>query len=51
MGASRHVGKITSLFGSDVTVEVVEKACVPVLLLKRYQRQKSSRFSGILSGR
>jgi len=50
MGASRHVGKITSLFGSDVTVEVVEKACVPVLLLKRYQRQKSSRFSGILSG-
>ncbi|GAB4361908.1 MAG: amino acid transporter [Deltaproteobacteria bacterium] len=51
MGASRHVGRITSLFGSDVTVEVVEKACVPVLLLKRYQEQKSSRFSGILSGR
>ncbi|HBO70796.1 MAG TPA: hypothetical protein DD658_12060 [Deltaproteobacteria bacterium] len=51
MGASRHVGAISSLFGTDVTEAVVEKAGVPVLLLKRYQQQKSSRFSGILSGR
>jgi len=51
MGASRHVGAISSLFGRDVAEEVMGKACVPVLLLKRYQQQKSSRFSGILSGR
>lgn len=51
MGASRHAGSISSLFGRDVTEEVMEKACVPILLLKRYQEQKSSHFSGILSGR
>jgi len=51
MGASRHVGAISSLFGRDVTEEVMEKTSVPILLLKRYQQQKSSRFSGILSGR
>jgi len=26
-------------------------ACVPILLLKRYHEKKSSRFSGILTGR
>ncbi len=51
MGASRSAGSITSLFGRDVTEEVMEKAGVPVLLLKRYQEQKSSHLSGILSGR
>ncbi len=51
MGASRHAGSISALFGPDVTEEVMKSACVPVLLLKRYQQQKSSRFSGILTGR
>ncbi len=51
MGASRHAGSIAALFGPDVTEEVMKTACVPVLLLKRYQQQKSSRFSGILTGR
>jgi len=51
MGASRHVGRITSLFGPDVTMEVTDSARVPSLLLKRYQQQKSSHLSGILTGR
>jgi len=51
MGASRSAGAILSLFGRDVTEEVMEKAGVPVLLLKRYQEKKSSHLSGILSGR
>jgi amino acid transporter/nucleotide-binding universal stress UspA family protein len=51
MGASRHAGTITSLFGPDVTGEVIKNVSVPTLLLKRYQKQKSSRFSGILTGR
>ena len=51
MGASRHVGSISALFGPDVTEEVMKNASVPILLLKRYQQQKSSRFSGILTGR
>ena len=51
MGASRHAGSISSLFGPDVTEEVMKGACVPILLLKRYQQQKSSRLSGILTGR
>jgi amino acid transporter/nucleotide-binding universal stress UspA family protein len=51
MGASRHALSISSLFGSDVTAEVLKSARVPILILKRYQQQKSSRFSGILTGR
>ncbi len=51
MGASRHAGTITSLFGPDVTGEVIKSASFPILLLKRYQQQKSSRLSGILTGR
>jgi len=51
MGISRHAGSIAALFGPDVTEEVMKTACVPILLLKRYQQQKSSRFSGILTGR
>jgi nucleotide-binding universal stress UspA family protein len=51
MGTSRSAGRITALFGPDVTEEVMKSACVPILLLKRYQQQKSSRFSGILTGR
>jgi len=51
MGASRHVGRITSLFGPDVSGEVIHRTRVPSLLLKRYQQQKSSRLSGILTGR
>jgi len=51
MGASRGAGTITSLFGRDVTEEVMEKTGAPVLLLKRYQEKKSSHLSGILSGR
>jgi nucleotide-binding universal stress UspA family protein len=51
MGASRHAGRISALFGPDVTEEVMKTACVPTLLLKRYQPQKSSRLSGILTGR
>ncbi|MGA7104632.1 MAG: amino acid permease [Candidatus Deferrimicrobiaceae bacterium] len=51
MGASRRAGKISALFGPDVTEEVMKSACVPILLLKRYQQQKSSRVSGILTGR
>ncbi len=51
MGASRHAGRISALFGPDVTEEVMNKACVPILLLKRYQPEKSSRISGILTGR
>ncbi|NNG45569.1 MAG: hypothetical protein HKM86_00445 [Deltaproteobacteria bacterium] len=51
MGASRHAGTITSLFGPDITGEVIKNVSVPILLLKRYQKQKSSRLSGILTGR
>jgi amino acid transporter/nucleotide-binding universal stress UspA family protein len=51
MGASRHAGRISALFGPDVTDEVMKSACVPTLLLKRYQPQKWSRLSGILTGR
>jgi nucleotide-binding universal stress UspA family protein len=51
MGASRHAGRISALFGPDVTEEVLKTACVPTLLLKRYQPQKSSHLSGILTGR
>ncbi len=51
MGASRHALSISSLFGSDLTAEVMESASVPVLILKRFQQQKSSRLSGILTGR
>jgi nucleotide-binding universal stress UspA family protein len=51
MGASRHAGRITSLFGPDTTEEVMKSVCVPSILLKRYQQQKSSRLSGILTGR
>ncbi|MDA8121987.1 MAG: amino acid permease [Deltaproteobacteria bacterium] len=51
MGASRYAGKISSLFTSEVEERVIDNACVPVLLLKRYQQEKSSRFSGILTGR
>jgi len=51
MGASRYIGKISSLFTSEVEERVMEGACVPILLLKRYQQQKSSRLSGILTGR
>ena len=51
MGASRHAGTITSLFGPDVTGEVIKSASFPILLLKRYQQKKSSRLSGILTGR
>ena len=51
MGASRHAGRITSLFGPDTTEEVMKNVCVPSILLKRYQQQKSSRLSGILTGR
>lgn len=51
MGASRYAGKLTSLFTSEVEERVMQGACVPILLLKRYQQRKSSRFSGILTGR
>ena len=51
MGASRYAGKLSSLFTSEVEERVMEGACVPILLLKRYQERKSSRFSGILTGR
>jgi nucleotide-binding universal stress UspA family protein len=51
MGASRHAGRITALFGPDITEEVMKNVRVPSLLLKRYQQQKSSRLSGILTGR
>jgi len=51
MGASRHAGRISALFGPDITEEVMKSACVPSILLKRYQQQKSSRLSGILTGR
>jgi len=51
MGASRYAGKITSLFTSEVEERVMEGVRVPILLLKRYQQQKSSRLSGILTGR
>jgi len=51
MGASRYAGKLTSLFTSEVEERVMDGACVPILLLKRYQERKSSRFSGILTGR
>ncbi|MGE5189221.1 MAG: amino acid permease [Gemmatimonadota bacterium] len=51
MGASRHAGKISSLFGADVTERVTESRGAPILLLKRYQPGKSSRISGILTGR
>jgi len=51
MGASRYAGKISSLFTSEVEERVIDGACVPVLLLKRYQQQKSSHLSGILTGR
>jgi amino acid transporter/nucleotide-binding universal stress UspA family protein len=51
MGASRYAGKISSLFTSEVEERVMAGACIPVLLLKRYQPQKSSRLSGILTGR
>jgi len=51
MGASRHAGRLTSLFGPDTTEEVMKSVCVPSILLKRYQQQKSSRLSGILTGR
>jgi amino acid transporter/nucleotide-binding universal stress UspA family protein len=51
MGASRYAGKISSLFTSEVEERVMEGARVPILLLKRYQQQKSSRLSGILTGR
>jgi nucleotide-binding universal stress UspA family protein len=51
MGASRYVGKITSLFTSEVEERVVAETHVPVLLLKRFHQEKSSRFSGILTGR
>jgi amino acid transporter len=51
MGASRYIGKISSLFTSEVEERVMEGVEVPILLLKRYQQQKSSRLSGILTGR
>jgi APA family basic amino acid/polyamine antiporter len=51
MGASRHAGRITSLFGPDTTEEVMRSVRVPSILLKRYQQQKSSHISGILTGR
>jgi nucleotide-binding universal stress UspA family protein len=51
MGASRYTGKLSSLFTSEVEERVMEGACVPILLLKRYHEKKSSRFSGILTGR
>ena len=51
MGASRYAGKLSSLFTSEVEERVMEGACVPILLLKRYQERKSSRLSGILTGR
>jgi len=51
MGASRHAGRLSSLFGPDVTEHVMKSVCVPSILLKRYQQQKSSRLSGILTGR
>ncbi len=51
MGASRRAGRITSLFGPDTTDEVIKSARGPILILKRYQQQKSSRLSGILTGR
>jgi len=51
MGASRYAGKLSSLFTSEVEERVMDGACVPILLLKRYQERKSSRFSGILTGR
>jgi len=51
MGASRHAGRITSLLGPDTTEEVMQSVRVPSILLKRYQQQKSSRLSGILTGR
>ena len=51
MGASRYIGKISSLFTSEVEERVMEGVDVPVLLLKRYHQQKSSRLSGILTGR
>ncbi|MGA6992639.1 MAG: amino acid permease [Candidatus Deferrimicrobiaceae bacterium] len=51
MGASRRAGKITALFGPHVTEEVMKSVRVPSILLKRYQQQKSSRLSGILTGR
>ncbi len=50
MGASRYAGKLSSLFTSEVEEQVMERAGVPILLLKRFQEQKSSRFSGILTG-
>lgn len=51
MGASRRAGRIISLFGPDVTEEVMKGARVPILILKRYHQQKSSHLSGILTGR
>ena len=51
MGASRYAGKLTSLFTTEVEERVMEGVDVPVLLLKRYQQRKSSRLSGILTGR
>lgn len=51
MGASRYAGKLSSLFTSEVEERVMAGTGVPILLLKRYQEQKSSRFSGILTGR
>lgn len=51
MGASRYAGKLSSLFTSEVEERVMEGTGAPVLLLKRYQERKSSRLSGILTGR
>jgi nucleotide-binding universal stress UspA family protein len=51
MGASRYAGKLSSLFTSEVEERVMEGTGAPVLLLKRYRQQKSSRLSGILTGR
>ncbi len=51
MGASRYIGKLSSLFTSEVEERVMEGTDAPILLLKRYQERKSSRLSGILTGR
>ncbi len=51
MGVSRHAGHVSALFTTEVEEGVLQEVCVPALLLKRYQPEKSSRISGILTGR
>jgi amino acid transporter len=51
MGASRYAGRLSSLFTSEVEERVMQGTGAPVLLLKRFQESKSSRLSGILTGR